>query len=645
MTCPRRLTRRHVLRSSAAIPGLAVAGCVGDGDDEMDAATDDDAVDPADEDDKPVAFDIRSGDFADAVQRWAWFPTEEALWSRAAEPFDFQDGERRWLAVPTEEGSVRCRVEHDEAPGNAGVYVDLGRLGEIERIELDVETTRSDGNAQQLLVAIYLDTGGDGDYFEWEPADGREAFVSLGGDAELVGVYSAAEPVTIEVDTQLDLIPPAEERLVTVDELQRETIEGVTAVTGAAIQISVVGSGPGNVEEAIIHDVEVTSQQAAEEAWAMSGHDYSNTSRNRGSVGPTAAVDPAWTFETDGAVRSSAAVVDGTVYVGSDDGTLYAIEAAAGEVAWAYQTDGPIRSSPAVLGRTVYVGSDDGYLHAVSIHTGESRWKLETGDRVRGSPTVEANTGALDTDDHIVAVGSDDGSMYVCDTATGELVVSFPSDGRVVGAPMVYYIQAGTPAEWTGFWELAWGNSDGNEYAWIPEAPSESARFQALPRAPSIHAGPAAPRSTAAPGRGRLDSWYIPGTDALRKFSGTGNADWTVETNGEIRASPAIGSRQVFLGSWDGSVYALDPSSGEEQWRFETGGKVDASPSLAGGSLYVSSHDGRVYAITTDGESLWSFDTGAAVRTSPVVAERAVYVGSDDGAIYALEASSSRTND
>ena len=55
-----------------------------------------------------------------------------------------------------------------------------------------------------------------------------------------------------------------------------------------------------------------------------------------------------WTFKTGGAIRSSPTVVDSVVYVGSDDGNLYALDAVTGETKWSYQTGGEVHSSPTV---------------------------------------------------------------------------------------------------------------------------------------------------------------------------------------------------------------------------------------------------------------------------------------------------------
>jgi hypothetical protein len=59
-------------------------------------------------------------------------------------------------------------------------------------------------------------------------------------------------------------------------------------------------------------------------------------------------------------------VVAGTVYVGSDDGFVYSIDAQTGTKRWAYNTEGVLRSSPAIVNGTVYIGSHDGNLYALT---------------------------------------------------------------------------------------------------------------------------------------------------------------------------------------------------------------------------------------------------------------------------------------
>ena len=78
-----------------------------------------------------------------------------------------------------------------------------------------------------------------------------------------------------------------------------------------------------------------------------------------------------WKFSTEGPVRSSPAIgSDGVVYVGSNDGNLYAINSSNGEKLWATKTGGEIISSPVIAADgTVYVGSNDGKLYAIKTNS------------------------------------------------------------------------------------------------------------------------------------------------------------------------------------------------------------------------------------------------------------------------------------
>jgi outer membrane protein assembly factor BamB len=53
------------------------------------------------------------------------------------------------------------------------------------------------------------------------------------------------------------------------------------------------------------------------------------------------------------------------VYIGSDDGKIYAVDAASGQELWDITTGDSVTSSPAIANGILYVGSDDGKLYAI----------------------------------------------------------------------------------------------------------------------------------------------------------------------------------------------------------------------------------------------------------------------------------------
>src|SRR5712691_2548970 len=88
-----------------------------------------------------------------------------------------------------------------------------------------------------------------------------------------------------------------------------------------------------------------------------------------------------WTYDAGESIESSAAIVDGAVYVGSSKGELLAIDLDTGKLRWKYATgDGGFigQSSPAVSVDAVFVGDLAGVVHAVSLRDGHRLWTFKT---------------------------------------------------------------------------------------------------------------------------------------------------------------------------------------------------------------------------------------------------------------------------
>ena len=117
---------------------------------------------------------------------------------------------------------------------------------------------------------------------------------------------------------------------------------------------------------------------------------------------------------------SMAIGTDGTVYVGSADGKLSAIDNTLGSVKWFYQTNGEVDASP-VIGKdgTIYFGSTDGNMYAIDGSAGTLKWSFPTLGSIYSSATIDPN-GSL-------YFGSMDGNLYSLNSSTGVLNWTFPS--------------------------------------------------------------------------------------------------------------------------------------------------------------------------------------------------------------------------
>jgi outer membrane protein assembly factor BamB len=126
-----------------------------------------------------------------------------------------------------------------------------------------------------------------------------------------------------------------------------------------------------------------------------------------------------------GAVFSSPARAGALVLVGSDDGSLHAVEPDKGTVVWSHRLGGRVRSTPAVAGELAIVGDFEGRLAAVRLQDGSRAWTRELGAPIYSSPCLAGS---------LAVVGSNDGQVHGVDTATGALVFSVRTKGPVVSS-------------------------------------------------------------------------------------------------------------------------------------------------------------------------------------------------------------------
>jgi outer membrane protein assembly factor BamB len=90
--------------------------------------------------------------------------------------------------------------------------------------------------------------------------------------------------------------------------------------------------------------------------------------------------------------RRIPAVAENTVFTGSHDGCVYALNVADRTERWRFKVGDAIASTPTVDGTSVYVGSHDASVYAIAIQDGTERWRFEIDDIVQGSDTIANNT-------------------------------------------------------------------------------------------------------------------------------------------------------------------------------------------------------------------------------------------------------------
>src|SRR5512142_3292354 len=92
------------------------------------------------------------------------------------------------------------------------------------------------------------------------------------------------------------------------------------------------------------------------------------------SAGPKTLAGVKWTFKTGAPIVASPVIADGTVYPGSIDGYLYALDQEIGREKWKFKSRMPIASTAAIAGGTLYFVSSTGALAALDVGTGKPKW-------------------------------------------------------------------------------------------------------------------------------------------------------------------------------------------------------------------------------------------------------------------------------
>jgi outer membrane protein assembly factor BamB len=368
--------------------------------------------------------------------------------------------------------------------------------------------------------------------------------------------------------------------------------------------------------------------------WAQFGFNnlghHNNFYENVVGAATVGTLDTLWSFAATDAIQSSPAVVAGVVYFGSDDGNVYAVNAANGMQLWSFTTENYVRSAPAVVDGVVYVGSEDNNLYAINAATGKQIWQFTSGGEVLSSPAVA---------DGVVYFGSDDGNIYARDAATGAKVWTYAATTGLSNVLLANVLSS--PAVVDGIVYIAASVENDNlsfsGYVFALNAKTGATIWSDSVCADVIQSSPAV-----------ADGVIYIGCNDGYLYAINGNADppqvlWKYQTGDAITSAPAVADGVVYFTSQDKNVYAVDATSGDAVWSapYTTGGAIFSSPAVANGVVYVGSEDnnGNDYLYGLDaanGSVLWAgINGGPFVTGSAAVANGVVFIGSEDQSIYA----------
>lgn len=267
-----------------------------------------------------------------------------------------------------------------------------------------------------------------------------------------------------------------------------------------------------------------------------------------------------------------------TLYFGSSDGELYAVNAANGKLKWHFKTGGLIHTTPALYNGKLYFGSWDTYFYAIDAATGKLDWKFKTGEHPQ-IHVLEGIQASATCSNGRVYFGSRDGFFYALNAVTGKLSWKYAADNS---------------------WVLTTAAIQ-NGVVYI----------------------------------GTSDTYLLLAFDAK-----TGNQLFKYKANGYVYSSPALSATTAFFGDFTGELFAVNAKSGKLSDTFTTAGRdKNAAAVLKKDTLdfgyLMQGHNNALYSTSV--YVMDKFYTLGPIVSSPVINNGVIYFGSADGYLYAVK--------
>jgi len=301
---------------------------------------------------------------------------------------------------------------------------------------------------------------------------------------------------------------------------------------------------------------------------------------------------------------SGVTAADDTLFLGSMEGKLVAIDISSGARLWAVPLGTPkptsggfgcaapaasvaIYGTPTVNGEMVYVGGyiqegniSRGKVYAFSSGRDEPRWVYPREGFFDG-PIV----GGLVISQGKVYFGGSDGKVYALDAADGHKLGEFQTGDKVWSTPTI----------------------DGD----------------------TVYVG-------------SFDKkLHVLDADSLTPTK------WKeFETEGPIAAVPLVYKDIIYVGSFDRYLYAINAADGSQRWNFLAESWFWARPVAYNNTIYAPSLDHKVYVLNAEtGDKIAEFDLESPISSSPVLVEGKVIIASEEGRIYSLDTANNQISE
>lgn len=301
---------------------------------------------------------------------------------------------------------------------------------------------------------------------------------------------------------------------------------------------------------------------------------------------------------------SGGVVADGTLFVGSKEGRLVAVDIVSGGRQWSeglkmpasaggFGCMGPaygggcgggapakvaIYGTPAIAGDLVYIAGYNGRIYAFNSSSLETMWVYPREDYLK--PIISAPMVSMGK----VYFSTSDGMVYALDAATGNKVWGFQAGDKI----------------------------------WSTPASDD-------------------------------DTVYITSFDnKLYALNGeNGEMKWEFNAQGALASTPLVYGNKVYVGSLGRYLYAVNVDDGSQEWKFMGESWFWAKPVVYNNVIYAPCLDGKVYILDAESgrEVAEAVSLESSISSSPVLVDDRVIVASQQGVIHALDTGSNKSRE
>jgi polyvinyl alcohol dehydrogenase (cytochrome) len=390
--------------------------------------------------------------------------------------------------------------------------------------------------------------------------------------------------------------------------------------------------------------------------WPTFAHDYARSGyqpeRLAIAKSTAASLKLRWTKNLGTLIKPSPIIGGGLLYIGGDDGIMYALDARSGKLVWKRPLGAPIQMTPTLANGKLFVGTHTvpSIFAALDAATGKILWRTPLHGCVRSEPVVanglvfegescgdpglcynggmrafDEQTGAIRWRRNVTAVPKNGGAQWspvsydgrrlyfgtgnICKTASplGDALVAISPSGKIE-----WSFQAANPLSDDDFGGGAMLNNGQifvpNKNGVLYDFDAASGKILWQKQIGFVDGYGSAGTPTTDGSIVIVSSGYRsdptmtkdPPGGGLMGIDANGKTRWTILTQNDVFGYAAICNGIAFAGL-DTNLAALDASTGAVLWKYPAKALMYASPAIVRSGLYSADMAGNVYAFSLPG--------------------------------------------